>query len=219
MTVPPTVDDLFALIEQSGLLSADRLAPYRSRAADDPAASSESIARTLIRDRLLTPFQARQLLRRPYRRFFLPAKDKIPHLLGEGGMGRVLLCEHLMLSRLMAVKLLHLSGVSVPGAEERFLREARAAAAVDHPNIVHVYDVDRAGTTPFMVMEYVDGTNLHQLVAENGPLAVERAVEYVRQAAIGLHHAHRAGLVHRDIKPGNLLLDRSGTVKVLDLGR
>ncbi|MBY0513742.1 MAG: protein kinase [Gemmataceae bacterium] len=208
------VESLFDLIERSGLLSADQLAPYRA----DPGPDADALCRTLIRDRLLTPFQARQLLRGRHRGFFLTEKYKVLDHIGEGGMGRVLLCEHLLLHRLMAVKMLHVSSVSVPGAEERFLREARAAAAVDHPNIVHVYDVDRTGSTPFMVMEYVDGTNLHQLVAQGGPLAVDRAVEYVRQAAVGLHHAHRAGLVHRDIKPGNLLLDRAGTVKVLDLG-
>lgn len=218
MSTALSTGSLFDLIERSGLLAADQLAPFRMRSGSDPLLDAESQCRALIRDRLLTPFQARQLLRGRHQGFFLTEKYKILDHIGEGGMGRVLLCEHLLLHRLMAVKLLHLSGVSVPGAEERFLREARAAAAVDHPNIVRVYDVDRAGTTPFMVMEYVDGTNLHQLVAERGPLPIERAVEYVRQAAVGLHHAHRAGLVHRDIKPGNLLLDRSGTVKVLDLG-
>jgi len=78
--------------------------------------------------------------------------------------------------------------------------------------------VDKAGTIPFMVQEYVDGTNLHQLIAANGPLPVNRAVEYIRQSAIGLHAAHMVGLIHRDIKPGNLLLARSGMVKILDLG-
>src|SRR5262249_58429326 len=85
-------------------------------------------------------------------------------------------------------------------------------------NIVRVHDMDRAGATPFMVMEYVDGTSLHQVVAGHGPLAVNRAADSIRQAACGLQHAHEHGLVHRDIKPGNLLLDRAGTVKLLDLG-
>jgi phosphate ABC transporter phosphate-binding protein len=214
MTAPPSVDDLLDLTERSGLLSAAQLAPYRTRSGE----AAEDVARSLIRDRLLTPFQARQLLRGKHRGFFVTEKYKILDHLGEGGMGRVLLCEHLILHRLVAVKLLHVSGVSVPGAEERFFREGRAAAQVVHPNLVHVYDMERAGATPFMVMEYVDGTNLHQLVAERGLLEVNRAVEYVKQAAVGLHHAHRAGLVHRDIKPGNLILDRTGTVKVLDLG-
>ena len=217
MTTPPTTLDFFGLIERSGLLALDRLAPYRVRSGQEPQ-SSELIARQLIRDRLLTPFQARILLRGKFKGFFISDKYKILDQLGEGGMGRVLLCEHLVLHKLVAVKLLNATASAAPGATERFLREARAAAAVDHPNIVRVFDVDRAGTTPFMVLEYVDGMNLHQLVTTHGPFSVARAVEYTRQAAVGLHAAHLAGLIHRDIKPGNLLLNRPGIIKVLDLG-
>lgn len=219
MTTPITTDEFLALTERSGLLPPDKLAVFAERArSDSTPVSSESLARQLIRERLLTPFQARQLLRGRYRGFFLTEKYKILELLGEGGMGRVLLCEHLMLHKLVAVKLLQMSGATMPGAAERFLREARAAAGLDHPNIARVYDVDKAGVTPFMVMEYVDGTNLHQVVADHGPLSVERAAEYIRQSAQGLQHAHENGLVHRDIKPGNLILDRNGSVKMLDLG-
>ncbi len=215
MTNPTTTTELFTLIERSGLLAPEQLESYRLWPGATPP---DEIAQELVEQRHLTAFQARLLLRGKAHGFFLTEKFKILDLLGEGGMGRVLLCEHLALHKLVAVKLLHLSGDSSPGAEERFLREARAAAAVDHPNVVRVYDVDRAGPTPFMVMQYVDGTNLHQLVASGGRLPIDRAIEYVRQAAVGLDAAHRAGLVHRDIKPGNLLLDRAGVVKVLDLG-
>ncbi len=219
MTTPITTDEFLALTERSGLLPAEKIAGYADRArSESTPVTSETLARQLIRERLLTPFQARQLLRGRYRGFFLTDKYKILDLLGEGGMGRVLLCEHLMLHKLVAVKLLQMSGANLPGAAERFLREARAAAALDHPNIARVFDVDKAGVTPFMVMEYVDGTNLHQLVADHGPLSVERAAEYIRQSALGLQHAHENGLVHRDIKPGNLILDRNGVVKMLDLG-
>ena len=216
MSPAQTREALSALVERSGLLSAARLVAYRR--PGDGTEDSLELARALVRDRLLTPFQARQLLRGKYRGYFLTDKYKVLDQLGEGGMGRVLLCEHLLLQRLVAVKMLHATWVSVPGAEERFLREARAAAAVDHDNVVHVYDVDRAGGVPFMVMEFVDGTNLHQLVAEHGPLEPTRAAGYARQAAVGLGAAHDAGLVHRDIKPSNILLDRSGAVKLLDLG-
>jgi phosphate ABC transporter phosphate-binding protein len=216
MPTAQTRDALLALVERSGLLAPARLDPYRRTGAGTDAPLET--ARALVRDRLLTQFQARQLLRGRSRGFFLTEKYKILEQLGEGGMGRVFLCEHLLLQKLVAVKMLHPSWVSVPGAEERFLREARASAVVDHPNLVRVFDVDRAAGTPFMVMEHVDGLNLHQLVSEHGPLTAERAAEYARQTAIGLGAAHAAGLVHRDIKPGNLLLDRSGVVKLLDLG-
>ncbi len=217
MTTQPTTDEFLSLIVQSGLLPAERLSPYRSRSGDD-AVSAESVARTLVKDRLLTLFQARLLLKGKFRGFFLTEKFKVLELLGEGGMGKVLLCEHLVLHKLVAVKLLHATADNAPGMTERFLREARASAAVDHPNLVRVVDVDRAGPTPFMVMEYVDGTNLHQLITGHGPLPVNRAIEYTRQAAVGLHAAHMAGLIHRDIKPGNLMLARNGLVKLADLG-
>ncbi|MGC3972124.1 MAG: protein kinase [Pirellulales bacterium] len=100
----------------------------------------------------------------------------------------------------------------------RFYREARAAAAVEHPNIVRAYDVDNDGDIHFLVMEFVEGHDLQKIVDSGGVLPYETAVEYVRQAAAGLAHAHSVGLVHRDIKPANLLVDLKGTVKVLDMG-
>src|SRR5262249_25109114 len=103
-------------------------------------------------------------------------------------------------------------------ARERFLREARAAAALDHPNIVRVFDMCQEDKLLYMVMEYVDGISLQDLVAKTGPLDIAAACHYTRQVAFGLQHAHELGFVHRDIKPANLLLDRVGVVKILDLG-
>ena len=217
MTAPPTTaGELRALIVRSGLLAADRLDPYFADATDP-----EAVARRLIADRLLTPFQARQLQKGRADGFFLTDKYKVLDLVGSGGMGKVYLCEHLILHRLVAVKLLQ--PPADPGSEagrsfERFYREARAVAALNDPNIIRVFDVDRSDGLPFMVMEYADGTNLHEIVRDHGPLAPVRAAEYVRQAALGLQHAHEVGLVHRDVKPGNLILTRDGTVKLLDLG-
>ena len=100
----------------------------------------------------------------------------------------------------------------------RFYREARAVAALDHPNIVRAYDIDVAEKMHFLVMEYVDGASVQDLVARHGPMDPWRAANYVAQAAHGLHHAHRLGMVHRDVKPGNLLVERTGVVKILDMG-
>jgi len=216
-----TPDALLRQIERSLLLDADQLAPYARRprrggAAD--TATPESVVARLQRDGLLTPYQGRQLLLGRTRSFFLTEKYKVLDLVGEGGMGRVFLCEHLLLRKLVAVKVLTLGADPLPGAVERFLREARAAAGLDHPNVARTSDADFAADGPFLVMDYVDGTNLHQLVALNGALDPTRAAQYVRQAALGLQHAHERGLVHRDIKPGNLMVDRTGTVKLLDLG-
>ncbi|VTU00575.1 serine threonine protein kinase : Putative serine/threonine protein kinase (Fragment) OS=Gemmata sp. Wa1-1 PE=3 SV=1: Pkinase [Gemmataceae bacterium] len=209
--------DLPGLVEASRLLPAGTLEPYR-------ALDAERAAAALVRDGLLTPFQARVLLKGRVQNFFLTSKFKILDHLGTGGMGRVYLCEHLILRRLVAVKVLTVAandaGTTTParGAVERFLREARAVAALDHKNIIRVFDVERSRGAPFMVMEYVDGIDLGKYVAAHGPLEPNRAADYVLQAAEGLDHAHGAGLVHRDVKPTNLLLDRTGTVRLLDLG-
>jgi eukaryotic-like serine/threonine-protein kinase len=103
---------------------------------------------------------------------------------------------------------------------KRFQREVRSAAALDHPNIVRALDADEIGGTHLLVMEYIDGaTDLSRLVKKNGPLPVSQACEYIRQAALGLQHAYERGLVHRDIKPHNLLMTADGkTVKILDMG-
>jgi hypothetical protein len=104
------------------------------------------------------------------------------------------------------------------GTVARFVREARAVAALDHPNIVRAIDIDKDDRFHFLVMEYVDGIDLQDLVSKHGRLDTGRACHYVAQAALGLQHAHEAGWVHRDIKAGNLLVDRGGTVKILDMG-
>ena len=100
----------------------------------------------------------------------------------------------------------------------RFDREAQAVAALDHPNIVRAFDIDQAGGRHFLVMEFIDGIDLHTLVANRGAMTPVRAAWCIVQTARGLHHAWMAGWVHRDIKPGNLLLDRSGCIKILDMG-
>jgi serine/threonine protein kinase len=134
-------------------------------------------------------------------------------------MGSVYLCEHLFMRRRVAVKVLPTAKAEDPSALERFYREARAVAALDHPNIVRAYDIDQDDKLHFLVMEYIDGSSLQEIVKRHGPMEVRRVANYIRQAAAGLNHAHlAAGLIHRDIKPGNILLDRRGTIKVLDMG-
>src|SRR5262249_38215991 len=152
MTTPATADDLFTLIQRSGLLPLDRLVLAVGETGEDPVA----VVRRLVRERLLTPFQGENLLRGRHRGFFLTEKYKILSVLGSGGMGQVLLCDHLILRKLVAVKLLRLPKTAGEEAEARFLREARAAASLDDPHIVRIYDLDRAGPHPFIVMEYVD---------------------------------------------------------------
>ena len=138
--------------------------------------------------------------------------------LGGGGMGRVFKAVHRRLGRQVAVKLLPESLVRSPESVERFQRETRALAGLSHPNVVAVHDAGTADGTHYYVMDLVDGDDLARLVREHGPMPLEQALDCILQTARGLEYAHAQGVVHRDIKPSNLILDRDGTVKILDLG-
>ena len=136
---------------------------------------------------------------------------------GAGGMGRVWKARHEMMNRVVAVKTIRPDLLRDERAVARFRREVEAAAALDHPGIVRAFDAERLGDLHFLVMEFVEGVDLARLVQERGPLPVAEACEYARQVAAGLAYAHDRGLVHRDIKPHNLLLAQ-GVVKVSDFG-
>ncbi|HMC66535.1 MAG TPA: serine/threonine-protein kinase [Gemmataceae bacterium] len=158
--------------------------------------------------------------------------------LGDGGMGQVYKARHALMDRIVAVKVIHKQHLANPENVRRFQREIRALSQLNHPNIVRAEYADQAGDTHFLVMEYVEGVNLHRLVKERGPLPVAEACAYIQQAAAGLAHAHERGLVHRDIKPSNLIVSSGQwavgskeavgslptahcplpTVKILDLG-
>jgi serine/threonine protein kinase len=143
---------------------------------------------------------------------------RVVHRLGSGGMGVVYAAEHRFLRRPVALKVIHRRYTAETAVVERFCREARAAAKLDHPNIVAAYDAEHAGDLHFLIMEYVEGKTLSRVLAAHGPLPVTAACDHVRQAALGLQHAHERGMVHRDLKPDNLMLTPDGTVKILDFG-
>jgi serine/threonine protein kinase len=138
--------------------------------------------------------------------------------IGAGGMGRVYKAVHQRMQRTVAIKVLAPRWLGCEEARQRFRREVESAARLSHPHIVTAFDAGEAGGHHYLVMEYVPGRNLAEVVKQAGPLPVEAALDYVLQAARGLEHAHDKGIIHRDIKPWNLLLDDSGTVKVLDMG-
>jgi tRNA A-37 threonylcarbamoyl transferase component Bud32 len=220
MPSPTTIDELVDLVRRSKVVDDKRLTAYldRLRAAGPLPQKPEQLAGVLVRDGVLTHFQAEQFLLGKWRRFTI-GKYKVLERLGSGGMGSVYLCEHTLMRRRVAVKVLPTAKAEDPAALERFFREARAVAALDHPNIVRAYDIDQEDNLHFLVMEHVDGSNLQEIVKKTGPLDPLRAAHYMTQSALGLQHAFEtAGLVHRDIKPGNILVDRNGIVKILDMG-
>jgi serine/threonine protein kinase/WD40 repeat protein len=143
---------------------------------------------------------------------------RVLSLIGQGGMGAVFKAEHRRMERLVALKVINPSLMKNPATVSRFQQEVRATAKLSHPNIVTAHDADQAGGLHFLVMEYVEGKTLADLLNERGSLPIPEACEYVRQAAIGLQHLHEAGLIHRDVKPHNLMRSSSGAVKLLDCG-
>lgn len=219
MAAAATATEYIDLLRKSALLRDDQVDAFAGAIPPDWSDQPKKVAEKLIHDGLLTPFQAGLILNGKWRGFLVAGgKYKLLQLLGVGGMGKVYLCEHVRMKRLVALKVLPLDQLKEPGAVERFNREAIAAAALNHPNIVKAHDIDQDGSLHFLVLEYVDGTSLHEIVKKHGPLVVPRACHYIAQAAHGLQHAHESGWIHRDVKPGNLLLDRTGTVKILDMG-
>ena len=179
------------------------------------------LAATLVNSKILTSWQARRLLGGKGAGFYV-GRYKLLDLLGSGGMGRVYLAEHLKMHQLVAIKILRpVKGKSKVAEKEivaRFAREAQAIAALSHPNIVQAFDFDEVGSLRYLVMEFVEGANASAQLMKTGPLPYEQVADYICQAAAGLKHAHDAGLVHRDVKPANILIDKSGHVKLVDLG-
>ena len=142
---------------------------------------------------------------------------QITEKLGEGGMGVVYRARDTHLDRFVAIKVLAAEKVADADRKRRFVQEAKAASALNHPNIIHVYDIDQADGTDFIAMEYVEGKTLAQLIPRRG-MQLGEALKYAVQIADALARAHGAGIVHRDLKPSNIMVDEHGLVKVLDFG-
>ena len=207
-------------LERSGIVDRDKLNAALATLNQDPAsptATLEEIQNHLIQLGLVTEWHCTKLSAGKYKGFFLGKYKLIRHL-GSGGMSTVYLAENKITGQRRAIKVLPRKKVDDKSFLDRFYREARAAAALNHPNIVRVYDIASVDKTHYMVMEYVEGIDLYAMVKRDGPQSFESALDNIRQSATGLKHAHQRNLIHRDIKPANLLLTDTGTIKILDLG-
>ncbi|MDG1897996.1 MAG: protein kinase [Fuerstiella sp.] len=190
--------------------------------SDVQADDSSSMAKKLIKQRKLTPFQARVLLKGRWKGLVL-GNYVLLKKLGQGGMGNVFKARHRRLGRVVCVKVMNSAGRKSPNMMERFKNEARTVAALSHPNFVVAHDADEAEGVPFLVMEYIEGSDLAKHVAAHGPLPVKQVLQLMSEAAEALQYAHDQGITHRDIKPHNLLLSEDAdsdvvSIKILDMG-
>lgn len=217
-----TAEEFLNVLNRSGLLEKNQLRGVEDFIARPGKPSAVKVAQWLVKSEMVTVWQAERLLAGDSK-FILVGKYKFIDSFAEGAMGEVFKAKHLIMGRTVAVKVLSKARLSHPNALARFTREIQAVAALDHPNIVTAFDAGQVGRTHYLVMEYIDGRDLNAWQEKYGKLPVPWACEFIRQAAHGLHHAHRQGLVHRDIKPANLLVawnddENRPVVKVLDLG-
>eukprot|EP00913_Durusdinium_trenchii_P035230 g32960.t1 len=216
MEKPAVTEDLLTLLQQSELLSADELAKVQ-REHGQSELEPRALAKTLVAQGYLTRFQAERLLDGRYRGFFID-RYKLLEVLGVGGMGYVYIAHDREQGRKVALKVLTDVNEVDSGMLTRLELEARAGMMLDHPNIVRTSRLEHSGAKCFVEMEYVRSINLHEMIALAGPIGWRQACDLMMQAAAGLHHAHKKGLIHRDVKPANFLIDSNGHLKVLDFG-
>jgi serine/threonine-protein kinase len=214
-----TSEKLVELVRKSGLAEPqvidDALKAILAENGGALPQDAAVLASALQQHKVVTRWHCDKLLLGKYKGFFL-GKHKLLGHIGSGGMSSVYLAEHCMMHTLRAIKVLPQSRLGKSSYLARFQQEAKAIASLNHPNIVRAYDIDNQGDTHYIVMEYVDGPDLQTMVKKNGPLSFDKVADYIAQAAHGLQHAHDVGLIHRDVKPANLLVNSAGRVKLLD---
>lgn len=220
--MPPTTEQFLKDLERSNLLQTGLVGRIRSRIAESKSpVDAFRAAKGLVDKGLISTWQARQLL--AGRHAFYLGRYRLMDRVGKGGMGVVFKAQHAMMDRTVALKVMSHALLKNPRAVARFNREVKTAAALNHANIIAAYDADAVGNTHFLVMEYADGQDLNQWLRARGPMSAPVACECALQAAEGLGHAYRQGMVHRDIKPVNLIVtwnketDRP-LIKILDMG-
>ena len=215
-----TSDSIDQMLISSGLLPEQKVRELRQHFRVQTS-TPDGLLSLLQSRQMLTDWQINKLKQGRHRGFFLGPYKLLSHL-ARGGMSTLYVAEHPNSGGKCALKVLPPSKAMQASYLPRFLREAELATRLRHPNIMQVHDVMTCSKSGqqiyFMVMELLEGADLFNTVANHGPLTVYQAAEVIRQTAIGLQHAHDAGLVHRDVKPGNIFISHDGTVKIVDLG-
>ena len=221
MTQKLTSDRFLQMVAKSGLVdqeASDRLVEkVREKLHGSIPENPKKLASYFVKEDLLTDWHVEKLLGGKYKGFFLGKYKLLGHI-GTGGMSSVYLAQHTRMGDKRAIKVLPKSRVRDATYLARFHLEAKAIASLNHPNIVLAYDIDNEDDVHYIVMEFVDGIDLQQLVKRDGPLDAALAGDLIRQAARGLEHAHSKGVIHRDVKPANVLIDKDGSVRLLDMG-
>ncbi len=225
MTIQVSSSSFLQLLAQSGLLDAEQTKEvakkFASAGSGSDGASTQDILIWLLKKKLITTWHAEKLVQGRFRGFFL-GDYKLLNRVARGGMSTIYAAMHKESKEIHALKVLPLSKTNQASFLQRFQREAAVTQRLNHPNIVRVFGIfsgtDGQTDVHFMAMELLQGRDLFEVVNADGPMPCRKAAEFIRQAALGLEHAHKAGLVHRDIKPGNLFLSDDQTVRVVDLG-
>lgn len=212
----PGAHELLAGLKESSLLSPEDLV-RATKLVSEQGSDGRGLVRWLVSNGLLTDYQLEAICNGNYDELRI-GNYEVMDRLGAGGMGTVFKARHRRMKRVVALKVLLRTLAEDEHFVHRFQREVETIARLSHPNIVMAFDADVARVGHFLVMEFVDGRDLASLVQKGGPLSVFQAVECVLQAARGLDYAHQRGIIHRDVKPDNLLLNVDGVVKVADLG-
>jgi serine/threonine-protein kinase len=206
---------LSGLMDVEGLTACWNAIPPEKR--DFPEHIDRRLARQAVQAHALTIWQAQQLLAGRTSGFKVD-RYVLLDMIGQGGMGRVYLARDTRLNRRVALKILAPERINNPRAIARFQREARVGAQLQHENLVRVYDFGESHGRFYLVMEYIEGRTIGNLITEQGPMPPATAARLIRQIAMGLEHAHRKGLIHRDVNPYNILVTYDGTAKLADLG-
>ncbi len=210
--------DLLPVIRNSGILTDRQFTDLKHRVqAGSYPTNSRDLARRLVQDGLLTEFQAGRLLGNRAQGLMV-GRYVILDRLGAGSMGRVYKAHHPLMGRMVALKIIAPEIAQNERVVARFQREIKLVGRLDHPNVVRAFDADQAGAMLYIVMEYVKGASLGKILRTRGIVEPSQVTSYAAQAALGLAHAHKQGIVHRDVKPSNLFLSDDGKLKVLDLG-